>query len=129
MGSLYQPTTRPGHRLPHAWLECNGKGLSTHDLTEVGGRFALLTDAYDGVEWADAVQLAEEKYRVRITLARIGDGGDYRDVSGQWANLCGLEPGGAILARPDNHVGWRSTGRVSSPAKELSAALGIILAR
>ena len=32
MGDVYHPTTRPGHRLPHAWIEQDGRRLSTHDL-------------------------------------------------------------------------------------------------
>ena len=32
MGDVYHPTTRPGHRLPHAWIEQDGRRPSTHDL-------------------------------------------------------------------------------------------------
>ena len=45
LGKLYVPVTRPGHRLPHAWLEHEGKAVSTHDL--VGrNNLLLITDEY-----------------------------------------------------------------------------------
>jgi 2,4-dichlorophenol 6-monooxygenase len=42
MGAEYRPTTRPGSRMPHAWLEVAGVRRSTHELIPVGG-FLLLT--------------------------------------------------------------------------------------
>lgn len=128
MGSIYHPTTRPGHRLPHAWLEHDGQRLSTHDLTEACACFALITGP-DGGQWMQAAQLAEEKYRVRIKVLPIGDSADYTDPTGTWAQLRGIEDGGAILVRPDNHVGWRSISEPTSPADDLAAALSTILSR
>jgi 2,4-dichlorophenol 6-monooxygenase len=128
MGSTYHPTTRPGHRLPHAWLEHNGQRLSTHDLTDVCACFALITGPAGG-RWVQAAQLVEEKYGVRIKVASIGDGADYTDSTGTWTQLRGIEDGGAILVRPDNHVGWRSIGETTSPADDLATALSAILSR
>ncbi|KAM5349120.1 hypothetical protein ACJ41O_008943 [Fusarium nematophilum] len=52
---IYTPTTSPGHRLPHAWLEKDGKVLSTHDLVGRHGAFLLITDR-EGSAWVDAAQ-------------------------------------------------------------------------
>jgi hypothetical protein len=50
--SLYQMTTFPGRRLPHAWLNTRqvGKPISTIDLAG-HGRFCLLTEP-GGDNWA-----------------------------------------------------------------------------
>jgi 2,4-dichlorophenol 6-monooxygenase len=128
MGSNYIPTTRPGHRLPHAWIERDGQRLSTHDLTEVCECFALITGT-NHAQWSQAARLVEDKYRVRIKVASIGDGAEYEDQTGVWAQVGGIESGGAVLVRPDNHVGWRSVGEATSPADELSTALSAILWR
>jgi 2,4-dichlorophenol 6-monooxygenase len=47
-GQVYRPTTRPGHRLPHAWLHVKNTGednaiISTHDLVGAKGEFLLIT--------------------------------------------------------------------------------------
>jgi 2,4-dichlorophenol 6-monooxygenase len=114
--------------LPHAWLEHNGERISTHDLTEVCACFALITGPRGG-QWAQAAQAAEEKYRVRITVAAIGDDADYTDSTGSWGQLREIEEGGAILVRPDNHVGWRSISETTNPADDLAGAISSILAR
>ncbi|MCA2276610.1 FAD-dependent monooxygenase [Mycobacterium intracellulare] len=128
MGSTYRPTTRPGHRLPHAWLENYGHRVSTHDLTAAGARFVLITGA-DGQRWADAAVLVEDKYGVRIKVAQIADRAEYADVTGTWAQLREIDDKGAVLVRPDNHVGWRSVSESSSPTDQLSIAVSTILAR
>ncbi len=44
-GTVYVPTTRPGHRLPHAWLERDGLRISTHDLLDDKASFVLIANA------------------------------------------------------------------------------------
>src|SRR5690606_1658649 len=39
---VYQPSAFPGARLPHAWIEKNGRDISTLDVTG-HGKFTLLT--------------------------------------------------------------------------------------
>ncbi|BBZ05479.1 2,4-dichlorophenol 6-monooxygenase [Mycolicibacterium chitae] len=126
MGSVYHPTSRPGHRLPHAWLEHAGNRVSTHDLTGNDGRFVLITGAR-GQAWADAAAAAAERFGVTISVASIG--GDYRDVDGQWAEVGEIADDGAILVRPDNFVAWRSTTSAANPADELAGAVGAVLSR
>src|SRR5207249_5590403 len=78
MGSVYHPTTRPGHRLPHAWLERNGERVSTHDLTGASSRFAVLTGPAGEPRCIGAAQVAE-KLGVLLAADRLGDDGDYTD--------------------------------------------------
>lgn len=127
LGGHYQATTRPGHRLPHAWLTHDGQRLSSHDLAGRGGHFLLITGS-DGAAWQAAAQAAAQSLGVRIVQAAIGAGQAYGDVDGEWARVREISDQGALLVRPDNHVGWRSHGLAQDPQRELTAALRAILA-
>jgi 2,4-dichlorophenol 6-monooxygenase len=126
LGGNYFPTTRPGHRLPHAWLERAGARISTHDLTENNACYVLITGT-DNDDWVLAAGRAEAKFGIRVKVARIG--ADLADVDGDWARLREIDDAGAILVRPDNHVAWRSIGASPDSAAELVQALGVVLYR
>jgi 2,4-dichlorophenol 6-monooxygenase len=127
MGREYQPSTKPGHRLPHAWLARDGRRLSTHDLAGNSGGFVLIAGAA-GADWCSAAQDVAEKFGVALTVARIGGDGEYADPEGTWAELRGISDTGAILVRPDNHVGWRSQALAENPVDALATAFTKILA-
>jgi 2,4-dichlorophenol 6-monooxygenase len=123
MGREYHPTTRPGHRLPHAWLERDGARCSTHDVVPLGG-FALLTGPA-GDPWAEAARQAAEELGVTVRVVRIG--GDYADVDGGWARVREVSDAGAVLVRPDNHVAYRASGAVPDATATLVTALTTVL--
>ncbi len=104
---VYQHTTFPGARLPHAWLEKDRQRVSTLDL--VGkGRFTLLTGI--GGDWQQAAaELAAEGFP--IVCISIGPGEDFEDPFGDWARLREVADDGAILVRPDQVVAWRNEHR------------------
>jgi 2-polyprenyl-6-methoxyphenol hydroxylase-like FAD-dependent oxidoreductase len=86
----YEPSARPGSRLPHAWL---APGVSVYD--RLGPWFTLLvTSADDGRALVDALR------RARVPLAVL-HAPTQRERWG--ADL--------LLVRPDQHVAWRSDGR------------------
>ncbi|MET0545829.1 MAG: FAD-dependent monooxygenase [Caulobacterales bacterium] len=127
MGDDYVPVMRPGHRLAHVWLEKGSQRVSTLDL--VGRqRFVLLTSGEDAA-WRGAVESVSRELGIALELRVIGDGADYRPADGQWASLSGLENGGAILVRPDGHVGWRVARKPASPEDDLRSAFSRILNR
>ena len=130
MGRTYHPTTRPGHRLPHAWLEHEGRRISTHDLTSDSGSFVLISGP-DSADWSASAHRAAEKFGIHIEVASIGGDGPYTDSEGRWSELRQINDDGALLVRPDNHVAWRSqtapTG--TSHTEALTAALATILSR
>jgi 2,4-dichlorophenol 6-monooxygenase len=128
LGDVYQATTRPGHRLPHAWLEREGRRLSTLDLTGSGTDFVLITGP-DGAPWAEAAAQVAEKFSVPIVTARVGDGAEYADVDGRWAAVREIADGGAVLVRPDNHVAFRSMSGDENPAEALAGAVSQVLDR
>jgi 2,4-dichlorophenol 6-monooxygenase len=124
LGDEYRPTTRPGHLLPHAWIEQDGRRVSTHDL--VGTGFVLITGA-QGEAWAEAAEQAAEKLSVPVTAVRIGEGAEYADADGAWQHLRETDGAGAVLVRPDQHVAWRATGAEADPAGALTDALSLVL--
>jgi 2,4-dichlorophenol 6-monooxygenase len=126
MGDVYHPTTRPGHLLPHAWIERDGRRLSTHDLTGAGTGFALLTGPA-GTPWCEAAAQVAEKFSIPITTARIGNGAEWTDIDGGWAAVRQITGEGALLVRPDNHVAWRSVRGSENPASVLGNVISRIL--
>lgn len=126
LGLKYFPTTQPGHRLPHAWIEKDGKVLSTHDLVQDKPVFALITDG-EGSVWANATEAISKDFGIGIIVAQIGDKCSYRDYDDRWNVLKGFQRGGAILVRPDNIVAWRSISKSRRGGKELGDALKSLL--
>jgi 2,4-dichlorophenol 6-monooxygenase len=127
MGDVYTPSTRPGHRLPHAWLKKAGERVSTHDLCG-RGRFVLFTGA-KGAVWQEAARAAAERCGIAVDVHAIGAPGQYVGDDGAWGKLKQIAEDGAILVRPDTHVGWRSETKVVNPADVLCDALSRILGR
>lgn len=117
---------QPGTRLPHVWVRRDGKEVSTLDL--LGSGFTLLTGD-DGAPWVDAAASASAALGVPITVHRIGPNGDAVDLDGAWAATTGLAPGGALLVRPDDFVGWRADKLPAGPESGLRKVLCQILGR
>ncbi|MEZ0363456.1 FAD-dependent monooxygenase [Mycobacterium sp. pUA109] len=115
---------QPGTRVPHAWVQRVGKRVSTLDL--VGPGFTVLTGR-GGERWRDAATSVSAALGVPITVHGIGV--DVADPDGGWAAVTGLAPGGALLVRPDDFVGWRADALPADPDGELHRALSAILAR
>lgn len=127
LGQVYIPTTRPGHRLPHAWLEDEeGKILSTHDLIGKDGAFLVITDE-KGECWISAAAEAAESNGVRVATAAIGPNSQYIDRDENWEATRQIQEGGAVLVRPDNFVSWRSLEPSKHNGKELIEAISTLL--
>ncbi|MBB6171898.1 2,4-dichlorophenol 6-monooxygenase [Nocardiopsis mwathae] len=121
----YRPTTRPGAKLPHAWLTAGARDLSTLDLGG-RGRFTLIT-GIGGECWTDAVRMAEKEFGLDIATAVIGPGRDYEDPYGDWARTRGIGDSGVLLVRPDNHVAFRHPRATEDAAGLLTGALRRLL--
>lgn len=88
----YVPSTRPGARLPHAWIETSEGRRSTHELLAYD-RFTLVAE---GPEW----QTAADEAGAPVAFV------DARSLGGALA----LD-GRPLLVRPDGHVAWRGNAR------------------
>ena len=114
----YHPTTWPGARLPHCWLEYEGTRVSTLDLAGKG-RFALFT-GIGGDAWVEAAAAVAERTGVEIACFVIGPGREVLDIYDDWARMSEVSDSGCVLVRPDEHVAWRS----QTVAEDCTAQLG-----
>jgi hypothetical protein len=121
--SPFKPSGRPGTRLAHVPLARSDAAISTLDL--VGHGFTLLA-APGGGAWMAAARILKaqgaplDAYRVDA---------DAIDSQGLFLERTGLTREGALLARPDGFIAWRSRGGHADPLTALAAALGRALCR
>jgi 2,4-dichlorophenol 6-monooxygenase len=123
----YEPSTVPGSRLPHAWVGDAARKLSTLDLAPYT-RFTLIT-GIAGEAWAAAAAAVAADLGVPLETVVIGPGREITDLYYDWARLREVEEDGALLVRPDKHIGWRSMTLPQDPERELRAALAALLGR
>lgn len=126
---IYEPSTRPGAPLPHAWIEDeDGSRRAIKDLV-APGRFLLIAGE-DGEAWCGAAQEIARSAGLPLDAVRIGHiDGDLFDPRLTWARRREIGPDGAILVRPDRFVAWRSLGAAPDAPAALATALEQILAQ
>lgn len=121
----YQATTRPGAKLPHAWLvTAAGTTISTLDLAG-NGEFTLVT-GLSGTRWEAAARACADQLGIPLKIVTIGSQ-QARDTYGDWYRASEIAEDGCLLVRPDGYIAWR---RVTAPASaaDSRAALGRALA-
>ncbi|WP_427007791.1 FAD-dependent oxidoreductase [Pseudarthrobacter sp. H2] len=123
----YEASTHPGGRLPHAWVGDSSRKLSTHDLAPYG-QFTVITGP-TGADWAPAAQKVSDRLGVAVGSVVIGPGQEVTDLYFDWAKLRGVAEDGAVLVRPDKHVGWRADRLPHDPEGALYGAVAAILNR
>jgi len=112
----------PGARAPHVWLERDGVRCSTLDLF---GRSFVLLAASPASAWQFALE--KEIGGFAIEVFQIGGDDGFSDASGRFRSLYGIEPGGAILVRPDGVVAWRSKSAPAHPEQAFDEAVAGLL--
>ena len=118
-----QATSRPGAKLPHAWL-VGRDGIRVSTLDVVGkGKFTLMT-GLSGQAWRAAI---EELGLPFLRLVVVGEPGAH-DPYAVWHDASEIEEAGALLVRPDGYVAWRVRKAVWDPA-EATALLRSAVAR
>ncbi|MEH0448041.1 MULTISPECIES: FAD-dependent oxidoreductase [unclassified Streptomyces] len=99
-----RPTSRPGAKLPHAWLvDDKGGRISTLDLVGKGG-FTVLT-GLAGAPWADAAGILAGE--LGLDLRGVVIDRDAHDAYGEWSRRAEIDEEGVLLVRPDGYVAWR----------------------
>jgi 2,4-dichlorophenol 6-monooxygenase len=123
----YQASTVPGAHLPHAWVGDNRRKLALMDLAPYT-RFTLIT-GITGEAWASAADKVAHELGVPLEAVVIGPGREITDLYYDWARLREIDESGALLVRPDKHVGWRAATLPDDPEAALRRALTAILGR
>lgn len=110
----YEPSTYPGCRLPHVWLNKRTptKPVSTIDLAG-NGAFTIFT-GIGGSVWKEAAERVATQLGIPLNVHSIGFGQDWEDVYFDWELLRGVEESGAVLVRPDRFVAWRAPEALAS---------------
>ena len=123
---VYEPTTRPGHSLPAAWVD----GL--HDRVALGdlvgnGRFILIAGE-DGQGWVEAAKIVAAERAINLDAFRIGThDGDWLDLRFSWQRVREIGPTGALLIRPDRFVAWRSIAEMPDRIATLRTTFDTVL--
>ncbi|MDG4782374.1 FAD-dependent monooxygenase [Micromonospora sp. WMMD961] len=110
----YVPTGRPGHRLPHIWLD-EEQTRSTLDLVTGDGLTLLAGPA---AAW---VPIAVEQARLAefpLTVHALDDALPQSTLAA-FLDRCGLRDDGGLLLRPDGHIGWRTPGTPRNGIREM----------
>ena len=121
----YSPTTRPGHHLPHVWLQHipssdAERPVSTRDLVRQGG-LTLLTGPAAADQWREAAARAADAGLLPVSVLVI----PAQDTD--WSAVRQVTEGGAVLVRPDRVVCWRADATPPDPAGTLLSALETVL--
>jgi 2,4-dichlorophenol 6-monooxygenase len=124
---FYHPTTHPGARMPHAWVQHGTEMVSTLDLAG-HGRFSLLV-GIGGEPWREAAEKVAVELDLEIAVHAVGYRCEYDDVLGQWSKLREIGDGGCLLVRPDQHIAFRSADLPDQPLDTLRDALTQVLGR
>jgi 2,4-dichlorophenol 6-monooxygenase len=123
---IYQPGTRPGQPLPHAWVEHAGQRVAIGSLAD-NGHFVLIAGE-DGLPWVDAARQLAAEWNLPIRAVRVGFGNvEYIDVRCAWLKNRAITSTGAVLVRPDRFVAWRALAAAADPKATLADALDQIL--
>jgi hypothetical protein len=99
----YVPSARPGKRAPHVWIERAGRRISVLDL--FGPHFTLLVGRGGARSLQAAVETARGSLGVPLETHALGT--DFEDPDGRFAERYAPGSAGAVLVRPDGHVGFR----------------------
>ncbi|MFI9271421.1 FAD-dependent monooxygenase [Kitasatospora sp. NPDC052896] len=107
LGGSGRPGGAPGQRLPHVRLTGPAEVASSLDL--VGPGFALVVEDREAVWRAQAADARAAG--IPVAVHRLDPAGPLREERpGTWRRLCAVPDGGAVLLRPDGHIGWRAPG-------------------
>ncbi len=122
-----QSSTRPGAKLPHAWLVgLDGRRVSTLDV--VGrGMFSVVT-GLAGQAWASAAASLGAPWLRVVVIGAPGA----EDPYGEWWATREIEEAGVLLVRPDGYIAWRqieSGWDVGVATAMLGSALERVLGR
>ena len=124
---LYEPSTKPGHPMPHAFVERQGERTALGTLVH-GGKFLLLAGE-EGHAWVEAAEKLAAENDLPLVAGTVGVlNSDFVDVRCAWLKNRAISATGVVLVRPDRYVAFRSLDAVDDPHAALKDALSQVLA-
>lgn len=123
---LYEPSTRPGHPLPHAFVEMQGERVALSGLV-ASGQFLVIAGEQGGA-WVEAARTLAQARGLPIKAFTLGlADSDYIDVRMAWLKNRAISATGVIVVRPDRYVAYRSLAEHADPEAELASVFDSIL--
>lgn len=120
----YVPSTRPGARFPHFWLDGAAQRRSSRELVDYA-HFTLVLGCECGARPDDA--LADAAARLGVRLCPLADARIPTGCEAEVHRHAEISPSGALLLRPDGHVAWRQRADVRPTAALLESIAGQLL--
>ena len=114
---------QPGTRVPHVWLQKEGKQVSTLDLCTP--LLTMITDR-EGEAWQQAAQEVSQQLQIALPVY-IMEKDDQAYES--WKEITAMQAGEVILVRPDGFIAWRQTMPQANAPALLMQAIKNILSR
>ena len=125
---VYQPDTRPGSPLPHAWVEREGTRKPLREVAPLGS--FLLIAGEQGKAWCEAAREVARIRGLELLAIRLGHtDGDWLDPRLAFLRTRAFGPEGAILVRPDRVIAWRAMAGGAEPLRVLGSAFDRVLAK
>lgn len=119
----FAPTARPGHHIPHIWLNGtdptgSASRVSTRDLVCTEGLTLFVMEGAAG-PWSEAVGQLRSSMPVSVAIIPAAD-------ADAWMRASAVEPRGAVLVRPDAKNAWRVVDPPADPFASLVTAVEAI---
>jgi 2-polyprenyl-6-methoxyphenol hydroxylase-like FAD-dependent oxidoreductase len=94
---------RVGQRVPHLWIERDGRHVSTLDLAE---RSMVLLVTSVGAAWCQPAMAAARALGVPLETCVVDARASMSSSDDLWHSYFGLDAACAVVLRPDGHIGW-----------------------
>jgi 2-polyprenyl-6-methoxyphenol hydroxylase-like FAD-dependent oxidoreductase len=120
---------RVGQRVPHLWIERDGRNVSTIDMAERG---MVLLATPEGEAWCGAAAAAARVLGVPLETCIVRARASFASDEHLWHAYFGLDARRAVLLRPDGHIAWftpeSAIDREVTVAAQLASLLGRVRA-
>ncbi|QRR34010.1 FAD-dependent monooxygenase [Hydrogenophaga sp. YM1] len=126
-GRHFVPNARPGHRLPHVWVNGGGEATSTLDLVRPGRFLLIVTEGLSA--WQSAAAAVTQELDTPIDVVAMAWDARVADGEYAWRDVAGVGERGAVLVRPDQHVAWREQVEPGAEQRSLATAVRHALAK
>jgi len=122
---FYDRAATPGCRAPHVWLKNKDKRISSLDLFD--DRFCLLAGS-SGDDWVNTALELSEAHKIPLAAFAVNHP-ESTLTGGSWINEYGISQSGAVLVRPDGHIGFRQATDAGNCRAALSQGLAACIGR